>query len=56
MLSWVRPLLLKSLLVHYVIATGVQHSVREMTQSDLEQTKKNELCQRAGFKVFNHNE
>jgi len=30
--------------------------VREMTQSDLEQTKKDEFCQRAGFKVFNHNE
>ncbi len=30
--------------------------VREMTQSDLEQAKKDELCQRAGFKVFNHNE
>ena len=30
--------------------------VREMTRSDLELTKKDELCQRAGFKVFNHNE
>lgn len=33
-----------------------ENLVREMTQSDLEQTKKDELCQRAGFKVFNHNE
>ena len=30
--------------------------VREMTRSDLEQAKRDELCQRAGFKVFNHNE
>ena len=30
--------------------------VREMTRSDLDQAKKDELCQRAGFRVFNHNE
>jgi len=30
--------------------------VKEMTQSDLEEAKKDELCQRAGFKVFNQNE
>lgn len=30
--------------------------VKEMTRSDLEETKKDELCQRAGFQVFNHNE
>ena len=30
--------------------------VREMTRSDLEEAKRDELCQRAGFQVFNHNE
>ncbi len=30
--------------------------VREMTQSDLEEAKKDDLCQRAGFQIFNHNE
>lgn len=30
--------------------------VKEMTESDLEATKKDELCQRAGFQVFNYNE
>ena len=33
-----------------------QQLVREMTREDLEDTKKDELVQRAGFKVFNHNE
>jgi len=30
--------------------------VKEMVQTDLEDAKKDELCQRAGFQVFNHNE
>jgi len=30
--------------------------VCEMTQADLEETKKDELCQRAGFKVYSPNE
>jgi GDPmannose 4,6-dehydratase len=30
--------------------------VSEMTKADLEEAKKDELCQRAGFKVFNPNE
>ncbi len=30
--------------------------VKEMVQTDLEEAKKDELCQRAGFKVFNQNE
>jgi GDPmannose 4,6-dehydratase len=30
--------------------------VKEMTLSDLEEAKRDELCQRAGFKVFNQNE
>ena len=30
--------------------------VREMTHYDLEQAKKDELCHRAGFEVYNHNE
>ena len=30
--------------------------VKEMTRSDLEEAKRDELCQRAGFKVFNQNE
>ncbi|MDD9302917.1 MAG: GDP-mannose 4,6-dehydratase [Desulfobacter sp.] len=30
--------------------------VREMTLSDLEETKKDELCQRAGFQVYDRNE
>lgn len=30
--------------------------VSEMTWSDLEEAKKDDLCQRAGFQVFNHNE
>ncbi len=30
--------------------------VKEMTLYDLEQAKKDELCQRAGFQVFNHSE
>ncbi len=30
--------------------------VREMTQSDLEEAKKDELCHRAGFKVYSYNE
>jgi GDPmannose 4,6-dehydratase len=30
--------------------------VKEMTQSDLEETKRDELCHRAGFQVYAHNE
>ena len=30
--------------------------VKEMTRSDLEEAKRDELCKRAGFKVFNQNE
>jgi len=30
--------------------------VKEMVQADLEDAKKDELCQRAGFQVFNYNE
>ncbi len=30
--------------------------VKEMTQADLEEAKRDELCQRAGFQVPNHNE
>jgi GDPmannose 4,6-dehydratase len=30
--------------------------VREMTRSDLEQARKDQLCQKAGFQVYNHNE
>jgi GDPmannose 4,6-dehydratase len=30
--------------------------VREMTRSDLEHARKDQLCQKAGFRVFNHNE
>ena len=37
-------------------ATGFNELVREMTRSDLEDAKKDELCQRAGFQVYNYNE
>jgi len=30
--------------------------VKEMVQADLEEAKKDELCQRAGFQVYNYNE
>jgi len=30
--------------------------VKEMVLEDLEAAKKDELCQRAGFPIFNHNE
>ena len=30
--------------------------VKEMVHADLEDAKKDELCQRAGFQVYNHNE
>ncbi len=30
--------------------------VKEMVETDLEEAKKDELCQRAGFQIFNHNE
>jgi len=30
--------------------------VKEMVQTDLEEAKKDELCERAGFQVFNHSE
>lgn len=30
--------------------------VKEMVQSDLEEAKKDELCRRAGFQVYNYNE
>jgi GDPmannose 4,6-dehydratase len=30
--------------------------VKEMTRSDLEEAKRDELCQRAGYRVFHHNE
>jgi GDPmannose 4,6-dehydratase len=36
--------------------TTFEELVREMTQSDLEDAKKDELCQRAGFQVLNRNE
>ncbi len=35
---------------------GFEDLVKEMIHSDLEQAKKDELCQRAGFDVCNHNE
>ena len=35
---------------------GFDDLVKEMVQSDLEDAKKDELCQRAGFQVFNYNE
>jgi GDPmannose 4,6-dehydratase len=35
---------------------GFEELVKEMVQSDLEDAKKDELCQRAGFQVFNYNE
>ena len=30
--------------------------VREMVKEDLEEAKRDELCQRAGFRVMNHSE
>jgi len=33
-----------------------ENLIIEMVQSDLEEAKKDELCQRAGFKVYNHDE
>jgi GDPmannose 4,6-dehydratase len=36
--------------------TTFEELVREMTRSDLEDAKKDELCQRAGFQVLNRNE
>jgi GDPmannose 4,6-dehydratase len=36
--------------------TTFEELVREMTLSDLEDAKKDELCQRAGFQVLNRNE
>ena len=30
--------------------------VKEMIRADLEEAKKDELCQRAGFQVYNHTE
>ncbi|MCG8566637.1 MAG: GDP-mannose 4,6-dehydratase, partial [Desulfobacterales bacterium] len=35
---------------------GFKDLVREMIHSDLEQAKKDEFCQRAGFEVYHHNE
>ena len=35
---------------------GFDDLVREMVRADLEEAKKDELCQRAGFQVFNYNE
>lgn len=35
---------------------GFEYLVKEMVRADLEEAKKDELCQRAGFQVFNHNE
>jgi len=35
---------------------GFEDLVKEMVRADLEDAKKDELCQRAGFQVFNYNE
>ena len=35
---------------------GFEDLVKEMVHADLEDAKKDELCQRAGFQVYNHNE
>ena len=35
---------------------GFEELVKEMVYADLEDAKKDELCQRAGFQVFNYNE
>ncbi|WP_022663762.1 GDP-mannose 4,6-dehydratase [Desulfospira joergensenii] len=35
---------------------GFEELVREMTRSDLEGAKRDELCRRAGFQVYNQNE
>jgi len=34
---------------------GFEDLVKEMVHADLEDAKKDELCQRAGFQVYNHN-
>ena len=35
---------------------GFEDLVKEMVRADLEDAKKDELCQKAGFQVCNHNE
>jgi GDPmannose 4,6-dehydratase len=40
----------------WIPGTTFEKLVREMTRSDLEDAKKDELCQRAGFQVLNRNE
>ena len=40
----------------WIPETTFEDLVKEMVQSDLEEAKKDELCQRAGFKVYNHDE
>ena len=35
---------------------GFEDLVKEMVHADLEDAKKDELCQKAGFQVYNHNE
>jgi len=35
---------------------GFEDLVKEMVHAGLEDAKKDELCQRAGFQVYNHNE
>jgi GDPmannose 4,6-dehydratase len=40
----------------WVPKISFEELAKEMTRSDLEEAKRDDLCQRAGYRVFHHNE